>query len=132
MKKGTSTPKKAAAKKSPAKKATAKPVAMKVKEPKAEAPVEATMAPAKEKKKVAEKPAKPTVEKSTTEILSALYGINDVKVEAKDKVKVGRKITNKMIGSDPVPGEKKELIVKAIIDGKEVEKTFAEGEKLTF
>lgn len=94
-------------------------------------PEEATTEEAKEKKVVVKK-EKAVVAKETIEILSALYGINSVKVEVKDSIKVGRKITNKMIGQDPAPKEKKELYIKAIVNGTEVEKTFSEGEKIIF
>ena len=86
---------------------------------------------AKEKKPVA-KTAPAKVEKATIVILSALYGINENRIEVKDTVVVGRKITNKMIGSDPAPKEKKLLYVKATVNGAEVEKTFSEGEKVSF
>ena len=65
-------------------------------------------------------------------ILSALYGINDVRVEIKENAKVGKKVGNAMAGSDPAPKQKKDLIVKYAIDGVEGEKTFNEGEKLVF
>lgn len=93
----------------------------------------ATTAVAKEKKvRTPKEPKAPKVEAATIVILSALYGINENRIEVKDTVVVGRKITNKMIGSDPAPKEKKLLVVKATVNGAEVEKTFSEGEKVTF
>lgn len=94
--------------------------------------VDATTEVAKPKAKKEKKEKVEAVTKDTIEILSALYGINSVKVEVKDSIKVGRKITNKMIGQDPAPKEKKELYIKAVVNGTEIEKTFAEGEKIIF
>lgn len=96
------------------------------------APVDAIAsdAPAKEKKTrapKAEKPAKPVIN-----ILSALYGVEGTTIEVKDNMKVGRKITNKLAGSDPAPKVKKQLQVVAEIDGTRIERTFAEGEILKF
>jgi hypothetical protein len=93
-------------------------------------------APKTKKAKVAEKTEKtektaPAAEK-TVKILSAVYGIEGKSVEICDKVKLGRKITNKLAGEDPAPKEKKNLIVKAEVDGTAVSKTFTEGEKLIF
>lgn len=86
----------------------------------------------KPKKVAAPKEAKKVDEKTIT-ILSALYGIDKNRIEVKDAVKVGRKITNKMFGGkDPAPKVKKELYIKATINGAQVEKTFAEGEKVKF
>lgn len=102
--------------------AKAAPTAMKL-----ETPKEKKVKAPKEKK---EKPVK--TDAKTVEILSALYGIKGTTVEVKDIVKVGRKVSNKMIGSDPVKGTKKELFITATVNGAKVEKTFAEGEKITF
>lgn len=85
---------------------------------------------AKEAKPKKEKAEKPAVTGPVVAILSALYGINDTRVEIKDNAKVGKKVGNAMAGSDPAPKQKKDLIVKYTIDGVEGEKTFAEGEKL--
>ena len=88
-----------------------------------------TAAPAKEKKAKApkaEKPAGPVIN-----ILSALYGIEGNRIEVKDNVKVGNKLTNKMAGSDPAPKTKKNLVITATVDGTEVTRTIEEGEKVT-
>jgi hypothetical protein len=90
----------------------------------------ATVATPKEKR--TPKAKAPKAPDAVIEILSASYGIDENRIEVKDLVKVGRKITNKLIGSDPAPKAKKLLIVTATVDGVEVEKTFAEGDKLTF
>ena len=82
--------------------------------------------------KTAPKTKKAKVAEKTVKILSAVYGIEGKSVEICDKVKVGRKITNKLAGEDPAPKEKKNLIVKAEVDGTAVSKTFTEGEKLIF
>ena len=81
--------------------------------------IDATVAVAKEKN------SKPKQESGagTIIILSALYGINDDHVEVKDYVIVGRKVTNKMLGQDPVPRESKLLHIVATVNGKEMEKT---------
>lgn len=85
-----------------------------------------------EKTETAPKTKKAKAAEKTVKILSAVYGIEGKSVEICDKVKVGRKITNKLAGEDPAPKEKKNLIVKAEVDGTAVSKTFTEGEKLIF
>jgi hypothetical protein len=71
------------------------------------------------------------------EITEAIYG-GEVEGEMKtlnvtEAIKYGRKVTNKNCGgTDPAPKVKKTLSVKALVDGKPIEKQFAEGEKLTF
>ena len=72
----------------------------------------------------------PKVEAPTVEILEAVYGIKDAQVSFTPVV--GRKLTNKMVGSDPAPKVKKEAIIKAKVEGKKVTKTFAEGEVIAF
>ena len=68
-------------------------------------------------------------------ILSAIYGISEKNIEIVSRLSeksIGEKITNRLAGNDPAPRIKKSLTVKAIIDGKEIEKIFAEGQKLEF
>jgi len=77
----------------------------------------------------AETPAEPEV--PALEILSALYGIDGNRVEMAT-VKVGRKLTNKMAGSDPAPKTPKNAIIRVRVAGEEVEKTFNEGETIEF
>jgi hypothetical protein len=66
------------------------------------------------------------------EILKATYGIGDVRVEVTDRVKIGRKVSNRMVGEDPVPGTAKEMVIEANVNGKKVTKTFAEKEVVEF
>ena len=61
------------------------------------------------------------------EILSALYGIEGARIEMAT-VKNGRKLTNKMAGSDPAPKVAKDAIITAKVDGTEVTVTVKEGE----
>ena len=120
--------KNASSKKSTSKSKSSKPIRMKKDDTVVEST--ATAAPVKEKKTrapKAEKPAKPVIN-----IISALYGVEGTTIEVKDNMKVGRKITNKLAGSDPAPKVKKQLQVVAEIDGERVERTFAEGEILKF
>jgi hypothetical protein len=107
------TAKKSTAKKSKTNKSS-KPIRMK----------KETSAPKAEK---SVKTAKPAIN-----IISALYGVEGTTIEVKDNMKVGRKITNKLAGSDPAPKLKKQLTVVAEIAGERVERTFAEGEILKF
>jgi len=76
----------------------------------------------------AKKEAAPIEIDESIQILSALYGIESVTIEIKDRVCNGRKVNNRLAGEDPVPGKKKSLVVKAMVDGVEVEKTFGEGQ----
>jgi hypothetical protein len=85
---------------------------------------------AKTAKATTEKATK--VAKSAINIVSALYGVEGTTIEVKDNMKMGRKITNKLAGSDPAPKQKKQLTVVAEIDGERVERTFSEGEILKF
>jgi hypothetical protein len=65
------------------------------------------------------------------EIISALYGTDeDGRVEI--TVKEGRKLTNKLAGCDPVPKKLKNVIIKALYGGKEIEYTFKENEVIKF
>lgn len=79
----------------------------------------------KEKKEKAMEAAGPAVE-----ILSALYGIEGNRISVTPII--GKKMTNKIAGSDPAPKVKKDVIIKATVDGAEVEKTFTEGEVISF
>lgn len=90
----------------------------------------ATPAPAKavkakvEKAPKVEKPSGPVVS-----ILSALYGIEGTRVEMTGAIKSGRKLTNKLAGSDPAPKVAKNAIITYTVDGgAEQTLTFAEGE----
>jgi hypothetical protein len=69
------------------------------------------------------------------EVLKAQYGINGNMVDVKDAVtehgiKLNRrKLTNKLIGSDPAPKKVKSLVLSYCIDGgKQQEVTIMEGE----
>jgi hypothetical protein len=87
-----------------------------------------TIAPAK-----ARKSKKDTEEKEIISILSATYGIDATICQVEpENIKVGRKVTNKMAGSDPAPKQKKIMTIKAVVKGAEVEKTFNEGEIISF
>ena len=77
-------------------------------------------------------PRKQKIEK-VINILSATYGLNDVKViDITDKVVAGKRVNNALVGEDPCPKQKKEVFVKATVDGVEIEKTFIEGQKIVF
>jgi hypothetical protein len=65
-------------------------------------------------------------------ILSALYGIEGTRVEFFENVKVGRKLTNRMVGSDPAPKVAKDAIITATIDGDKTIITVKEGEVINF
>ena len=87
------------------------------------APAKATKAKAEKAPKV-EKPSGPVVS-----ILSALYGIEGTRVEMTGAIKSGRKLTNKLAGSDPAPKTKKDAIITFTVDGgAEQTVTVAEGE----
>lgn len=99
--------------------------ATKTEAPKAE---ELKLVDAKPKKKVMVKE-----EESSVEILKAIYGIDATVIEIDTaKVKMGKKVSNKMAGSDPAPKVKKALTVTAMVYDKEVTKTFGEGEVIEF
>ncbi len=72
----------------------------------------------------------PKVEGPIVEILSALYGIEGNRITVTPVI--GKKMTNKIAGSDPAPKVKKDVIVTARVNGEEVVKTFTEGEIVTF
>lgn len=64
------------------------------------------------------------------EILSAFYGINDIQIEVTDKIKNNNflKITNNLVGYDPMPNHVKKLKV-VYYDGTDIkEKVFKENE----
>jgi len=80
----------------------------------------------KPKKKVKE-------EESFVQVLKATYGVDTSIVEVDTtRVVVGKKVTNKMAGSDPAPKVKKTLSVTAMVYDKEVTKSFNEGEVIEF
>ena len=82
------------------------------------------------KPKAPKAPKAEAVAKETVEILSAQYGIEGTRIEFTPIV--GKKLNNKMAGSDPAPKVKKDAIIKAVVNGAEVEKTFTEGEVIAF
>jgi hypothetical protein len=100
-----------------------------VKEPKAPKAT-ATATPKAEKAPKAAKTPKAAAGPSI-EIISALYGIEGARVEMAT-VKAGRKLTNKMAGSDPAPKTAKDAIITAKVDGTEVTVTVKEGEVIAF
>lgn len=65
----------------------------------------------------------------SVEILSALYGIEGTMVPMKT-VTFGKKLNNRMAGSDPAPGVKKFAEIKYIQDGIEHTGHFEEGQTL--
>lgn len=69
--------------------------------------------------------------KASIQILKALYGIDGHLVEI-EKVKIGRKASNRMAGFDPAPGQKKIMVIEAEVKGKQVTKTFEEGSVVEF
>lgn len=94
----------------------------------AEAATELKLVDAKPKKKVIVKD-----EDKAIQILKAIYGIDATVIEIDtEKVKMGKKVSNKMAGSDPAPKVKKALTVTAMVYDKEVTKTFDEGEVIEF
>lgn len=76
--------------------------------------------------------SKPTTKvKESIQILKALYGVDGHLVEI-EKVKIGRKASNRMAGFDPAPGQKKIMVIEAEVKGKQVTKTFEEGSVVEF
>ena len=66
-------------------------------------------------------------------VLSALYGIEGTKViDIADKVRLGRKVSNKLAGEDPCPRVAKNLVIKGEYKGNPVEKIFEEGDIIAF
>jgi hypothetical protein len=104
----------------------------KAEKPEAEKPeLEVTVADAKPKKtSKVEKKEKPAAR--VIEILEANYGISGNMVTVTENVKLGKKASNKMAGTDPAPKQKKVMIVKALVEGVEIEKEFNEGEVVAF
>jgi hypothetical protein len=84
----------------------------------------------KERKPRAPKVVEEAAGSKTVEILSALYGIEGNRISITPIL--GKKLNNKMAGSDPAPKTKKDAIIKAMVEGTEVEKTFTEGEVISF
>ena len=79
------------------------------------------------KKEKVEKAVGPVIE-----ILSALYGIEGTRVEFGENVKVGKKLTNRMVGSDPAPKVAKDALITATINGDKVSVIIKEGEVISF
>jgi hypothetical protein len=107
----------------------------KAEKPEAEKPeLEVTVADAKPKKtsKVEKKEKKEKPAARVIEILEANYGISGNMVTVTENVKLGKKASNKMAGTDPAPKQKKVMIVKALVEGVEIEKEFNEGEVVAF
>lgn len=72
-----------------------------------------------------------TAPKNILQIIEARYGVKGNMVEVLG-LKVGRKASNRLVAVDPAPKVKKILEVKAAFNGVEIEKTFNEGEFVTF
>lgn len=82
--------------------------------------------PSKSKEKVEK------VEKKV-EIIQALYGLQDIKfIDITSKIVIGQKVNNALAGEDPCPNKKKNVIVRAVVDGVEGDYTFVEGKKIIF
>jgi hypothetical protein len=93
--------------------------------------LETTVAEAKPKKVV--KPKAEKEAKQIIEILKATYGIEGTVVEVEaSNIKAGRKVSNKLAGSDPAPKTKKVMNITAVIEGKETELSFNEGDIIRF
>lgn len=75
----------------------------------------------------APKPRKPNVE-----IVSAFYGIEGTEVDFKATCKIGQKLTNKMVTTDPVPKKVKSATIVITVDGEKRTATFTENEKILF
>ena len=106
---------------------------MKIKEakPKAEKKAELDVAVAEAKPKTKSKVEKKPDAK-VIQILEANYGITGNMITVTENVKLGKKASNKMAGSDPAPKQKKVMIVKALVGETEVTKEFNEGEVVAF
>jgi len=93
--------------------------------------LETTVAEAKPKKVVKPKAEKEV--KSIIQVLKATYGIEGTVVEVEaSNIKAGRKVSNKLAGSDPAPKTKKVMNITAVIEGKETELSFNEGDIIRF
>ena len=67
------------------------------------------------------------------EIIQALYGLQDIKfIDITSKIVIGQKVNNALAGEDPCPNKKKNVIVRAVVDGVEGDYTFVEGKKIIF
>lgn len=107
---------------------------MKIKEarPEAKAELDVTLTEAKSKtKSKVEKYEKDYID-PIVQILEANYGITGSMIIVTENVKLGKKASNKMAGSDPAPKQKKVLVVKALVGETEVTKEFNEGEVVVF
>jgi uncharacterized membrane protein YkvA (DUF1232 family) len=79
------------------------------------------------------KPGKEPVSPKEVSIISAQYGLEEERlIDVTDKILVGQKFTNKLAGEDPCPNKKKQVIIKAIVDGVEGEYVFIENKKIIF
>jgi hypothetical protein len=78
----------------------------------------------------AETPKAPEFKSREIIFLSGKYGIEGNRIDFKPVN--GRKLTNKLVGMDPLPKVKKNAIIVATIDGVEVTKQFLEGEVIAF
>lgn len=79
------------------------------------------------------KPGKEPKKPKVVEIIQALYGLQDIKfIDITSKIKIGEKVNNELAGEDPCPKKKKNVIVRAKVDGIEGDFTFTEGKKIVF
>jgi len=76
--------------------------------------------------------AKPSRKVESIHILKAQYGVPDIKMVEVEKVEFGKKVSNRLAGSDPVPGKKKVLILDLMNNGKKFTVEFKEGEVIGF
>ena len=82
---------------------------------------------------VAKEKTTASLEKEIVSILEASYGITGVTVTVDPtNIVIGRKVSNKMAGSDPAPKQKKVMTILAVVKGEQVEKEFTEGEVISF
>ena len=66
-------------------------------------------------------------------VISATYGAPGYMVDITTRVQLGKKITNRMAGGDPIHGVKKTCTIKVLLkDGTEKTKVFNEGQVLEF
>lgn len=79
------------------------------------------------------KPGKEPKKPKEVEIIQALYGLQDIKfIDITSKIKIGEKVNNDLAGEDPCPKKKKEVVVRAKVDGVEGDYKFIEGKKIVF
>lgn len=82
---------------------------------------------------IAEGKERRSLKKEIVSILEASYGITGVTVAVDPtNIVIGRKVSNKMAGSDPAPKQKKVMTILAVVKGEQVEKEFTEGEVISF